>query len=567
MSYNSFTTMQASEAPSASKGTAAVALLAVSAGACFGLALSFSGAASSVDTSSLFAPVAVQSRPLSSMQAVASLRAPPLRAVQQEMVGAPARPQTTDAYYTAGQAAAPQPTILSNPLSAILLAIPAFVAMVAYAFGRQHQQLSEQRAWQMLTVASEVSEEDAVKRGNFFTSLLANLKLAIGEIKLKMYQKKNPDSPLYFLPQRNIIKSDVDVLTIATKFPEKYRALFTGWYSMYKAQAMSGGATEQDVHNVFNRIVDRLILLNKQPYTFESAHKLLTEPYNYFEFGQEYTRLLVDYDRSYLRNIEKWDDIAQAIQRGENVILLGNHQSESDAAFIPLLLEVYNKKLGEQCIYVAGDRVVSDPMVQPFSMGRNLFCVHSKKHMDDDPRMSRKEKQKMNRKTLLEMSKAFKVGGNLVWMAPAGGRDRRNAAGEWAPADFDIDAVELMRSLGVRCGKPTHIYPFAMATNAIMPPPETRAAGELGEKRITNFTGVALSLGAPYSPDGEGWLPEGMELGSEEARQVLSDKVFEVVNKEYDLIKYVMKGFGDGTYVVPNGSQPWKTGEKSPYQI
>ena len=29
-------------------------------------------------------------------------------------------------------------------------------------------------------------------------------------------------------------------------------------------------------------------------------------------------------------------------------------------------------------IYVAGDRVVTDALCKPFSMGRNLFCVHSK---------------------------------------------------------------------------------------------------------------------------------------------------------------------------------------------
>ena len=30
----------------------------------------------------------------------------------------------------------------------------------------------------------------------------------------------------------------------------------------------------------------------------------------------------------------------------------------------------------------AGGRVVGDPLAQPFSMGRNLFCVHSKKYID-----------------------------------------------------------------------------------------------------------------------------------------------------------------------------------------
>eukprot|EP00667_Euglena_gracilis_P024418 EG_transcript_28061 len=35
------------------------------------------------------------------------------------------------------------------------------------------------------------------------------------------------------------------------------------------------------------------------------------------------------------------------MKRGENAILLGNHQTEADAAFIPLLLESYNRNLGE----------------------------------------------------------------------------------------------------------------------------------------------------------------------------------------------------------------------------
>jgi glycerol-3-phosphate O-acyltransferase len=63
------------------------------------------------------------------------------------------------------------------------------------------------------------------------------------------------------------------------------------------------------------------------------------------------------------------------------VVLMGNHQSEGDAAFIPLLTEVSHPGLGEQVTYVAGDRVVTDLLCKPFSMGKNLLCVHSKKHM------------------------------------------------------------------------------------------------------------------------------------------------------------------------------------------
>ncbi len=62
-------------------------------------------------------------------------------------------------------------------------------------------------------------------------------------------------------------------------------------------------------------------------------------------------------------------------------------------------------------------------------------------------------------------------GGQLVWLAPAGGRDRPNADDEWLPAPFDASAVELMRTLLGKAKRPGHLYPFAMSSWAIMPPP------------------------------------------------------------------------------------------------
>ena len=38
-------------------------------------------------------------------------------------------------------------------------------------------------------------------------------------------------------------------------------------------------------------------------------------------------------------------------------------------------------------------------------------------------------------------------GGQLLWIAPSGGRDRPNADGVWMPSPFDPSSVELMRQL------------------------------------------------------------------------------------------------------------------------
>lgn len=93
--------------------------------------------------------------------------------------------------------------------------------------------------------------------------------------------------------------------------------------------------------------------------------------------------------------------------QGDNIVLISNHQTEADPAVIALLLESTNPTIAENMvncfaylsiysilahcncikiriqnswhdqipiivlqIYVAGDRVVTDPLCKPFSMGR-----------------------------------------------------------------------------------------------------------------------------------------------------------------------------------------------------
>ena len=189
-----------------------------------------------------------------------------------------------------------------------------------------------------------------------------------------------------------------------------------------------------------------------------------------------YIGSLIEFDRSILRYPERWTAVQEALERGENVVMLGNHQSEGDAAFIPLLTEVSHPGLGERVTYVAGDRVVTDLLCKPFSMGKNLLCVHSKKHMDDDPAL-KPAKMKQNLNTVKAMGKLLKGGGLCMWIAPAGGRDRRGPDGSIVPDKFDPAAVEMMRKLGTKkTAAKTHFYPLAMATYDIMPP-----AGRQGE--------------------------------------------------------------------------------------
>ena len=75
----------------------------------------------------------------------------------------------------------------------------------------------------------------------------------------------------------------------------------------------------------------------------------------------------------------------------------------SHAAFS---LCVFVTSVAYSIMFHTGDRVVTDPLCKPFSMGRNLFCVHSRKRLDDIPEM-KAAKVQQNRRTLIAMGTKF----------------------------------------------------------------------------------------------------------------------------------------------------------------
>ena len=58
--------------------------------------------------------------------------------------------------------------------------------------------------------------------------------------------------------------------------------------------------------------------------------------------------------------------------------------------------------MAESIIFIAGHKVTNDPIAIPFSMGRNLICIHSKKHIKNPPE-DFPMKQKQNMDSMKEM--------------------------------------------------------------------------------------------------------------------------------------------------------------------
>jgi glycerol-3-phosphate O-acyltransferase len=243
-----------------------------------------------------------------------------------------------------------------------------------------------------------------------------------------------------------------------------------------------------------------------QLYKFDVSHVALDgkqESYDgidFYQFGSNFFRPVMDL-KSVETNVLYADTHIQQIQEqlnnGENVIFFANHQSEADPQVVSACFELAGySEMAAQCIYVAGHKVTTDPLAIPFSMGRNLICIHSKKHIDADPE-TKPMKQKQNLKAMNALLSSLKEeSGTLIWVAPSGGRDRRNVETNTVPiAPFDSKTIDMFRLMGNKSKKPTHYYTMAMVSYDLCPPPDFVVAGT-GESRNVRFSPVGIAVGA-----------------------------------------------------------------------
>ena len=82
----------------------------------------------------------------------------------------------------------------------------------------------------LLSQGSALLTGIAARRGtvNVQANLVGTARLFLSDIALKVQQQLDPDLELYKLPQRDLLRVEQDIYTIAQAFPEKTRAQFIG---------------------------------------------------------------------------------------------------------------------------------------------------------------------------------------------------------------------------------------------------------------------------------------------------------------------------------------------------
>ena len=305
----------------------------------------------------------------------------------------------------------------------------------------------------------------------------------------------------------------LDSLLRDSRFDEETARMLREFFESYNAALALGGGSdcsallEQYIELIRNEMVNQTV--------FDHFHAAERFPFDFYEFGRAIVAPLLDTAHSSVEGKENLEAIIEATDRGENVILLANHQTEIDPQIISLLVTPISDRLASSMIFVAGHRVTTDPIAIPFSRGVNLLCIYSKKYIDFPPE-KRPEKLAHNSKTISKLEDLLNEGGACIYVAPSGGRDRFDATGAVNIAPFDPQSVEMFSLLANKATQPTHLHTLALSTMKLLPPPPTTNI-ELGESRRVSFAPARLVFGPSLDMDQIGKDPDRRQRRVERA--------------------------------------------------
>lgn len=316
--------------------------------------------------------------------------------------------------------------------------------------------------------------------------------------------------------------------------PSKIYTLLQDFHPIYTKAVQQSGQTDEKGDELFHQLVKLIIQQIKDPYSFQIFHQSLQTPFNYYEFGLNFIRPLIHFQNSQVLGLNYVEKIDKLIANQENVILFANHQTEPDPQIINLLLQPFYPNLGAQMIFVAGHRVINDPMAVPLSLGCNLLCIYSKKHIDHPPQ-EKQDKVVHNQRTLQRIGDLLSAGGKCIYVAPSGGRDRANALGHINIAPLDSQSIEVFYLMAKRAQRPTHFFPLSLLTYPLFPPPH-HIEKELGEKREAYYNPAYLAFGEEID------MEQSLDLGTldkKNKRQQRAQHIESLIEKNYQKLVHL----------------------------
>ncbi len=288
----------------------------------------------------------------------------------------------------------------------------------------------------------------------------------------------------------------------AACLPSDIKLSLVQFYKSYEQVVASlGDSCPESLYTTLSTYIKLIEEEVTSPTLFQHFHVKETAPFDYFQFGLDMVSCLIDEKKSCVLGKENLLECHKARELGDNILFLSNHQAEIDPQIISILTNSLSQDISKDIVCVAGHRVTQDPLAIPFSRGRNLICIYSKKYIDHPPE-KKEEKLLHNARAMSAIEALLEKGGTSLYVAPSGGRDRILPDGTLVPAAFDPQSVEMFRLLAMsvfrKTSKKTHIHLLALHTIDQLPPPKGININ-LGEERIAKRAPAGLYFSPPIN--------------------------------------------------------------------
>ncbi|KAF3333377.1 glycerol-3-phosphate acyltransferase [Carex littledalei] len=109
------------------------------------------------------------------------------------------------------------------------------------------------------------------------------------------------------------IRRKVESGKLSPDFGHKLEELY---YSYQNAILQSGNPNAHEVIRANMAVAfDRMLLDAEDPFILPPLHKAIREPFDYYKFGQNYIRPLVDFRNSYVGNIHLFQEMEQKLEQ------------------------------------------------------------------------------------------------------------------------------------------------------------------------------------------------------------------------------------------------------------
>ncbi|KJP88192.1 hypothetical protein AK88_02139 [Plasmodium fragile] len=227
-------------------------------------------------------------------------------------------------------------------------------------------------------------------------------------------------------------------------------------------------------------------------YTFPNVHRY---DESLHEWSLQFWSQLIDHENSKFKGTQHIDQMEKWIEQGHNIIIFSNHHIEADANIIKYFFHIHNaSNISRNIIFIGGHKIRADPLSRPFSVSANLLCIYSKKYIENLPQL-REEKIMFNHKSLNALKNLLQEGRNIIWLAPSGGRDRRDSHGNIKISTFDPKIIQTFYIFAKRAKIKTHFIGLALNTYNICPPSNSVDVDEIEKQRSCAYSPVGINLG------------------------------------------------------------------------